>query len=128
MLTIYRAKADELDSSLIEALKTLFAGRELECHLGLAAAEVAVLRIVRNRLARLGRRGDIDQQVMMPGIRMRDARRRHTHAAQTEAHGEFPGHVRAIRRLDEIDAGTGGRGGRRNRLAGERRSRQQQQT
>ena len=30
MLTIYRAKADELDSSLIEALKTLFAGRELD--------------------------------------------------------------------------------------------------
>jgi len=30
MLTIYRAKADELDESLIEALKTLFAGRELD--------------------------------------------------------------------------------------------------
>ncbi len=30
MLTIYRAKADELDASFIEALKALFSGRELD--------------------------------------------------------------------------------------------------
>jgi hypothetical protein len=30
MLTIYRAKADELDASFIEALRALFAGRELD--------------------------------------------------------------------------------------------------
>ena len=30
MLTIYRAKADELDASFVEALKTLFAGREMD--------------------------------------------------------------------------------------------------
>src|SRR6185437_647281 len=69
-------------------LQGVSAGCERDRGFGLATAKVDVLRIVRNRLARRRQLLHVDQQVMVPGALLAEARRRHAHALEAKAHGD----------------------------------------
>lgn len=56
-----------------QQLQSVTTGCERQYRLGLTAAEMAMLGIVRNHLTGFRWCFDIDQQMMMPGVRMRDA-------------------------------------------------------
>ena len=77
--------------------------------LGLAGAEVEVVAVVRDRLVQRRQVG-VDQQVVVAGIGLVHACRRHAHVAQPEPHLEALGYHLAVVRPADIGIGVRGRG------------------
>lgn len=68
--------------------------------------EVQMVEVIRDGLVERRQLG-IDQEVMMAGIGLLNARRRHAHVDQTKAQGRLLRHHRPVLQADEIHARVG---------------------
>jgi hypothetical protein len=80
-----------------QELQRVPAGLEVDRHLGLTAAEVPVVRILRDRHVGRGHRC-VDDQVVVARHRLIDTRGRNAHAPEPERHGDGARHERTVRR------------------------------
>src|SRR5690348_2727952 len=80
----------------------MFAGWQVDARLGLSGAEMQMVLVLRNGPVWVQRLIDVDQQMMMAGIRRRISRVRYTHVAQAEPTPERPFDLRAVLRPDDI--------------------------
>ncbi len=86
-----------------QQLQRVLAWRKFDDRLGLATTEMLVVVIRWQWLARRRLVGQIDQQMMVPGVGALDTRRRHTHAGQAEFDCHRTAHLRPICRFDDVD-------------------------
>jgi hypothetical protein len=91
-------------------LERMLPGRELERRLRLPEPEVPNLIGRWQRQVVRGQLRDVDEQVMMTGVRRRYAGRRYAHAAETELDRDRRGHLGAVRGRNEVDLGARRRG------------------
>ena len=73
----------------------VLAERQRDLRLGLAGTKMKVIKIVRDRLVERRQFG-VDEQVMMPGVRLIEAGRRDTHIQQTKADNRVRRNIGAI--------------------------------
>jgi len=92
-----------------QQLQRMRAGTQGELGLGLASAEMQVIEIVGDRLVER-RQADIDQKVMMPGIRFVDPSGRDAHLAQAELDQKLGWDCLAVLEINEIRLGPRRRG------------------
>src|SRR5262249_58909471 len=91
-------------------LECVSPGRQFNARLGLSSAEVQVVLILRDRIIRIERIVDVDQQVMMAAVRELVSRMRNAHVAQSKAAPKCSLDHRAVVRPYEIQIGViGGR-------------------
>ena len=90
-------------------LQRMPARRERELHLRLAAAEMPMLLVIRDRQAEIRRQRGIDEQMMVARIVAIDAGRRHADTLQTEHDANGARDASAVGGLDDV--------GRRRRRA-----------
>ncbi|KRE06705.1 hypothetical protein ASE63_23650 [Bosea sp. Root381] len=90
-------------------LEGMFSRRQFKPRLRLARTEVKVLVVRRNRLVRIDLVGDIDQEMVMSGIRSGAAGLRYAHVSETEPHPEFAADLRTVPRKDDVQARIGSR-------------------
>ncbi len=92
-----------------DELKRVLARRECDLRFGLRRAKVKVLEVVGNRLIQRRQR-QIDDQMVVAGVRRLRAGRSHAHVAQAEGDLELLRHNRAVLEFHEVDFGPGRRG------------------
>ena len=71
-----------------EQLKRVLAQRKVNCCFGLARSEMQMIEVIRYRLIQRRQRG-IDQKMVVAGVGLFDARRRHAHVGKTKMNGRL---------------------------------------
>ena len=89
-------------------LQSVMAWPKRNFGLGLARTEMQVVLVIRNGLIETGKLR-VDDQMMMPRIRLRDASRRDPHPHQTEADHGVRRNARALARILEVNFRMGRR-------------------
>ena len=97
-----------------EELQSVTSRRQGDVRLRLAASEMQVVLVVRDRLVQRGERR-VNQQVVVAGVRLVDTGWSHPHFLESEPNRERGWHISAVLRRNNIFAGS-----RRRRMAGPR--------
>mgnify|MGYP000869539984 CR=1 FL=1 len=105
-LTHHRWVVRDVDRYTQHQLQHMLPLRERTRHLGLAAAEMLVVAIRRQRIVQvLARRSfGVDQQVVVTSLGLLNPRRRTAHAREPELHQHRTFNRRPISQIDEIHA------------------------
>jgi hypothetical protein len=88
-----------------DQLQGMLAGGEAHLRLGLSGAEMQMVEVIGDRFVQ-GRRGRIDDEVVVPGIFPVETGRRHAHVAQPEMDGRLGRQRCSVLDVDEIDRRT----------------------
>jgi len=71
-----------------EQLKRVLAQRKVNCCFGLARSEMQMIEVIRYRLIQRRQLG-VDQEMVVAGVGLFDARRRHAHVGKTKMNGRL---------------------------------------
>ena len=71
-----------------EQLKRVLAQRKVNCCFGLARSEMQMIEVIRYRLIKRRQLG-VDQEMVVAGVGLFDARRRHAHVGKTKVNGRL---------------------------------------
>ena len=88
-----------------EQLKRVLAQRKVNCCFGLSRSEVQMIEVIRYRLIQRRQLG-VDQEMVVAGVGLFDARRRHAHVDKTKVNGRLLRKHGFVPQADEINPGV----------------------
>ena len=94
-----------MDGVAEEQLKRVLAQGKVNCCFGLSRSEVQMIEVIRYRLIQRRQLG-VDQKMVVPGVGLFDARRRHAHVGKTKVNGRLLPKHGSVMQADEINPGV----------------------
>jgi len=88
-----------------EQLKRVFAQRKVNYCLGLSRPEVQMIEVIRDRLIQRRQLG-VNQEMVVAGVGLFDARRRHAHVGKTEMNCRLLPNYGSLLQVDKINPGV----------------------